>query len=123
MATRILLVGIEPDSVDYDKWPDLTREKLIASGREVVEALTGAGYEPVSNLIDGSPESVDGVRQKLVELRPEVVVIGAGVRADPDRLALFEQLVNVVIAMSPTSRLAFNTRPWDTVEAVERVLR
>jgi hypothetical protein len=49
-------------------------------------------------------------------------VIGAGVRANPKYFLLFEKLLNVVHDLAPKSRIAFNTKPTDTVEAVGRWL-
>jgi hypothetical protein len=35
---------------------------------------------------------------------------------------LFERLVNVVHALAPNARIGFNTKPTDTVDAVQRCL-
>jgi hypothetical protein len=50
------------------------------------------------------------------------VVIGAGLRTHPEHFFLFEQLVNVVHACAPAAKLCFNTRPTDTLDAVQRWL-
>jgi hypothetical protein len=50
------------------------------------------------------------------------VIIGAGVRANPKYFLLFEKLVNVVHELAPKARIGFNTKPTDTVEAVQRWL-
>jgi hypothetical protein len=48
-------------------------------------------------------------------------MIGAGVRLDPDHFLLFEKLVNVVHRHAPASvKICFNTRPNNTIEAVQR---
>jgi hypothetical protein len=56
----------------------------------------------------------------LEEKKPDIVLIGAGVRTDRDHYLLFERLINLVHEHAPQARLAFNTLPFDSVEAVER---
>jgi hypothetical protein len=48
------------------------------------------------------------------------VLIGAGVRTNPDEFALFETLVNLVHAKAPQARICFNTGFTDSVAAVQR---
>jgi hypothetical protein len=48
------------------------------------------------------------------------VVIGAGVRLPPVYFLLFERLINVVHTHAPDARIAFNTKPTDNAEAVQR---
>jgi len=48
--------------------------------------------------------------------------IGAGIRANPKYFLLFEKLLNVVHELAPKARIGFNTKPTDTVEAVQRWL-
>ena len=52
----------------------------------------------------------------------DCVIIGAGVRANPKYFLLFERLLNLVHELAPQARIAFNTMPTDTVEAVQRWL-
>jgi len=49
-----------------------------------------------------------------------LVVIGGGVRFDPAQTPVLEALVNVVIEAAPGVRIAFNTSPTDTAEAIAR---
>ena len=48
------------------------------------------------------------------------MLIGAGVRLDPDAFIVFERLVNAVHAAAPAAKICFNTNPSDTAEAVKR---
>jgi hypothetical protein len=48
------------------------------------------------------------------------VVIGAGLRQPPERLLLFEKIVNLVHVHAPQAKICFNTTPADTVQAVQR---
>jgi hypothetical protein len=50
----------------------------------------------------------------------DVVVIGGGVRLDPAQTTVLEALVNAVIDAAPGARVAFNTSPTDTAEAIGR---
>ena len=47
-------------------------------------------------------------------------MIGAGVRKDDDQFLLFEKLLNLIHELAPNARIAFNSSPNDTVEAVKR---
>ena len=50
----------------------------------------------------------------------DCVVIGAGVRLPPNRLVLFEAVVNAIHRAAPQATIAFNTRPEDSVAAAAR---
>lgn len=62
------------------------------------------------------------VSAALSATRYDVVLIGAGVRADPDNFLLFEKLVNVAHRLAPHAPICFNTGPTDSVAAVQRWL-
>ena len=53
---------------------------------------------------------------------PELTIIGAGVRANPQYFLLFERLLNVVHEFARPRLVGFNTKPTDTVDAVQRWL-
>ena len=42
---KVALIGWDPDVVDYNKWPDLTAEKLMASLEADRSKLNELGYE------------------------------------------------------------------------------
>ena len=50
----------------------------------------------------------------------DCVLIGAGLRADPSQLLLFEKIVNLVHALAPDVSFCFNAKPGDSVKAVQR---
>jgi hypothetical protein len=50
----------------------------------------------------------------------DCVLVGAGIRTIPPLFALFEKLVNAIHAGAPGAKIAFNTNPNDTPEAVQR---
>ncbi|MEM6314903.1 MAG: hypothetical protein AAF743_12495 [Planctomycetota bacterium] len=118
--TKVMLIGLETSAVDFEKWPQLTPEKLEAGFKEILAELSAAGFEPRNCLVDTGATAEQVVTDTLNAFKADVVVIGAGVRNDPDHLLLFEKVINLVTRHAPGCRLAFNTLPFDTVDAVRR---
>ena len=118
--TQVLVIGLEPNLVDFSTMPEMNAEKVRA-GLEVEQAkLTALGYEVELCLTDLGETAAAVVAQKLVEKPFDCVVIGAGIRTIPTYFLLFEQLVNVVHRAAPGARICFNTKPSDTAESVQR---
>lgn len=124
MSTRktILLIGLAADQVDYRKWPDLSAEKLEQAFADIKKELTGAGYDAHWCLTDTGATAEAKVSEMLNKLQPDMVLIGAGVRTDPDHFLLFEKMINAVHRQAPDAPIAFNTNPFDTIDAVKRWL-
>ena len=61
------------------------------------------------------------LQQMLTSGSYDCLVIGAGVRSWPRHLPVFEVLINTAREAAPTVPIAFNTRPEDSGDAVERV--
>ncbi len=120
MAKNILLIGLQPQVVDFSQVPGLTESKLLAGLDMSAQLLNSKGYQAEWCLVDCGPHSVDEVAQKLSARFNDVVVIGAGIRIDPKHLNLFELLINKVMELSPESKIAFNTQPFDVLESVQR---
>ena len=120
MRTKVLLIGLRSDCVDYEKWPQLSPEKLEAAFVEVVTQLGQNGYDSTWCLTDQGETAEAQVQDALMAERPDIVLIGAGVRTDPDLFILFEKVINVVHAHAPKAKIAFNKLPYDSVEAVQR---
>ena len=116
----ILLIGLKPEVVDFNKWPHLSIEKLNTAFKEIIDQLENLGYDAELCLTDLGETALKVVQAKLEETNYAVVVIGAGVRTDPDLLELFEAVINQIHESSPKSKIAFNSNPDDTVEAVQR---
>jgi len=119
-AKRVILIGLDPAVVQYDKYPGLNPEKLESLLRADEAALRDQGYDAAICFIDGGATAETTVSAALAATPPDVVLIGAGVRTDPDRFLLFERLVNLVHAEAQQARLCFNTGPTDSVDAVAR---
>jgi hypothetical protein len=117
---KVALIGWDPDVVDYNKWPDLTPEKLMASLEADRSKLNELGYEATLLFIEDAETAYDAVSQALAKSTYDCVLIGAGVRAVPEHFLVFECLVNAVHQSAPQAKICFNTNPADTAEAVQR---
>lgn len=120
MAKKVLLVGWHPSVVDYTKWPGLTPEKLDAALRADENRLKDLGYDATLGFIYSGDTATDQVEKALGESAYDIVLIGAGVRKDDSHFLTFEKLINVVHEHAPGARIAFNTGPTDTGDAVQR---
>ncbi len=117
---QVLLIGLDPAVVDYGKWPGLTAERLEAGLRGDVARLAEQGVAADICFVDHGATAADTVRSAMARAPYGCVLIGAGVRTDPDEFLLFERLVNVVHEIAPASRICFNTGPSDSLDAVMR---
>lgn len=120
MKKKVLLIGLRSDCVDYEKWPQLNKEKLEAAFIQVVAELTQNGYDAIWCLTDQGETAEEQVKNALREERPDIVLVGAGVRTDPDLFFLFEKVINVIHAQAPSAKIAFNNLPYDSLESVQR---
>ena len=120
MSKKVLLIGLRSDCVNYEKWPQLSPEKLEAAFAEVIDELTSEGYEAAWCLTDQGETAGDVVTEALKKKAHDIVVVGAGVRKDPDQFMLFETVINLIHQYAPKAKIAFNQLPYDTVEAVKR---
>jgi hypothetical protein len=122
---RILMVGIDPAVIDFStpffqEKPWLNAEVINAALARDAAALAGHGLEADLCKLDMG-ETADAVlAAALAAQRYDVVMIGAGLRADPQHHLLFERAINRIHRDAPDARIAFSTRPDDTAEAVLR---
>lgn len=70
----------------------------------------------------GLKKNGERVRHHLKKEKYDVVLIGAGIRGPPSNFLLFEHLVNITHLHAPDAKIAFNTYPLDTADAIRRVL-
>ncbi|WP_407156938.1 hypothetical protein [Bradyrhizobium sp. STM 3557] len=120
--TTILAIGLDPISADLAAFPQFTPEMLRSYIDGELDRVRAAGFEVVSCLIDGGDTAAAVVADTLRSRRFDCVVIGAGLRLPPEQLVLFETVVNLVHRLAPDCRIAFNSRPADTLDAVRRAL-
>ncbi len=123
--TRILLVGYDPETVDFSDPalpPGMTTEKIRAGIAVAMKQFAERGWEADVGFICPDETAGPTVEGQLASTRYDCVVIGAGVRLPPRRLALFEVVINAIHKAAPGAAIAFNTRPEDSAEAAARWL-
>ena len=123
----ILIIGLEPTLIDFSHedfaaFPGLTAAKVLAGLKTEEESLGHLGYEAQTCLIDFGETAEAVVRAQLEQKRFDCVLIGAGVRTARGTFLLFEKLINVAHELAPQAKICFNTKPTDTVDAVQRWL-
>ena len=124
-AKNVLVIGLDPTLIDFSQPgypPGMTATKVFAGLQACEDELTGLGYSVQMCFTDFGETAESVVRDHLSQKRFNCVLIGAGVRAVPGNLLLFEKLINVVHEHAPHARLCFNTVPSDTAAAVQRWL-
>lgn len=118
--TAVLALGIEPAFADFTQFLDLIPELIRHFIDTQIGQLRMLGYDAESCLIDLGDTAEATVRQAIRARRFDCVVIGAGLREPPAMLLLFEKVLNLVHALAPDAKIAFNTNPADTAKAVRR---
>ena len=116
----VLAIGLDPACADLSAMPGLTPELVRAFIDAQLEALRGLGYAVESCLVGAGDQAHLQVARVLAERSFDCIVIGNGLRSPPDQLLLFERILNLVHELAPGARIAFNTSPADTADAVRR---
>jgi len=125
LPKRVLIVGLEPRVVDYTSPampPGVTAETVRQALTAEQARLKAVGVETELCLVDAGETAEAVLGQRLAAQAFDAVVIGAGIRAFPANFQLFERVINLVHALAPGAKIAFNTRPEDTTAAVQRWL-
>jgi hypothetical protein len=123
--TRVLLVGLQPEAVDYSDstLPSGMDAKKIQVGIELgLKQMTDRGWQADLCLIQPDATAGPALERCLGSTTYDCVVIGAGVRVPPKNLLLFESIVNSVHKAAPNTSIAFNTVPEDSANAAARWL-
>ncbi|KRA55756.1 hypothetical protein [Devosia sp. Root635] len=122
LAKTVLAIGIDPAFADLSAMPGYTVDVVRAYLDAQINRIGEFGYEVESCLVDLG-DTAEGVVEKALRSKEfDCVVIGAGLREPPELLLLFEKVVNLVHTLAPGARIAFNSSPTDTAEAVQRWL-
>lgn len=124
-SPKILLVGIDPDKVDYSA-PDMPAG-LSASMVHTAIAAGNARFAEKGLSIDicllpPGETSDEAIVRRLAATAYDVVVIGGGIRKPDAAVRTFEMAINAVRAHAPQARIAFNTNPVDSLDAALRWL-
>jgi len=116
----VLAIGIDPSFVDFSAFPGFTAELVSSHIEAQIEQLRTIGLDAQSCLIDLGETAEAIAATALRSKRFDCVMIGAGLRKPPERLHLFEKIINLVHVLAPEAKVCFNTTPADTAEAVQR---
>ena len=120
---RVVLIGFDPATVDYSDPalpPGMNAEKIHAGVKLALADIAGRGWHAENCFIKPDETAVPTIERCLADNVYDCVVIGAGVRLPPSRLAVFEAVVNAVHRAAPGAAIAFNTRPEDSGAAAAR---
>jgi len=112
----IILTGLPSD---HPAVPEHLRVQVAKMLGDIAPTMAEAkiNYKFVAT----SPEA--GINNLLDELRNSHVdglVIGMGVRGNPELTYFMEQIINGVIEVQPNIKIMFNTLPTNTIDAVKR---
>ncbi len=121
----VLVVGLDPTLIDFSQpgyAPGMSTTKVLAGIKSSEDELARLGYSVQTCLTDFGETAETVVRNQLKQQRFDCVLIGAGVRTNPNNFMLFEKLINVVHEHAPQAKLCFNQLPSDIAEAVKRWL-
>ena len=123
LKARVLLVGLDPDIVDYTKspMPGLTAAKVRTAVEGDKAKLEAMGYSVKSLYVDDGKTAETVLTAELSSGGYDCIMVGAGLRIVPPYFLLFEKLINVIRSRAPAStKICFNTNPSDTGDAVRR---
>ena len=115
----VLALGLDPMVMDLTAMAGLSPVVVRAFIDSQMARVREFGYDVDSCLVDLGDTAEAVLRNPLRKRLFDCMMIGAGLRA-PERLLLFEKLLNVVHAEAPSAKICFNTTPADSAEAVKR---
>ena len=119
-GTSVLAIGLDPTCADPATFgglsPDAVKSYVVAQ----LALLQAQGYDVESCLICPGESAEDTLKRALEARTFDCVVIGAGLRQPASQLLLFERIINLVHERAPQARICFNTKPADTIDAVQR---
>lgn len=121
---RVLSVGEDPATVDYSKTPDGVDEAYIRKGiDQAIAEMNAKGWNARMCIVPPDIDAALGIFRQALAAHPcDVLLLGGGLRMPPERLKLFEALINEARRSAPDARLAFDNDPYEGREAVARQL-
>jgi hypothetical protein len=122
---RILLVGIDPDLVDFtapEVPPGMNAGTIRRGIRAALDDFAVAGHDPHHLYIPLDPADQQLLSGKLATERFDCIVIGGGVRIPPSNLLLFEAVLNTIARAPSPPAIALVGHPGEATAAVARVL-
>jgi hypothetical protein len=125
MTQRVLLIGQDPDTVDFTDPaipPGFDADKIRAGLALAAKLFADLGIELDQCLTDTGETAEAVVTAQLAGQAYDCVVIGGGLRLPAGNLLLFEKVINAVHRHAPGAAIAFNTSPPDSAAAAQRWL-
>lgn len=119
-STAVLAIGLDPRFADFSAMPEFTPELVRAYIDAEIARVREFGFEVETCLVAPGSAAESEVEGMLRKRSYACVVIGAGLREPPEHLLLFEKILNLAHRLAPDARIAFNSNPADTAEAVRR---
>jgi hypothetical protein len=116
----VLAIGLDPRFADFSAFPDLNAALVQAYVDAELKRLADIGFEVTPCLVDAGETAEATLRSALASKSFDCVVIGAGLREPAELLVHFEKAINLVHALAPRAKIAFNASPADAVDAVLR---
>ena len=119
----VLVIGLDPTLIDFSQpgyAPGMDATRVLAALKSSEDELTRLGYDVQTCLTDFGETAEEVVQSQLQGGRFDCVMIGAGVRLNPNNFILFEKLINVAHEHAPQAKMCFNRLPSDIGEAVQR---
>jgi hypothetical protein len=120
LKKHVLAIGVDPTLVDFGAFPRLAPEGMRSYIDAHIERLREENFEVTSCLVDFGETAEAVAMEALQSARFECVVIEAGVRLPPERLLMFERIINLTHRLAPNASICFNSSPADITKAVER---
>jgi hypothetical protein len=122
---KILIIGIDPSLIDFSSpefaaFPGLTAEMITAGIKGSISQLNELGYEAHLCWTDFGDTAIDVLGSQLKKEQYDGILIGAGIRIPEKNFLLFEKMINTIHEHASNARICFNTKPQDTVAAVQR---
>src|SRR5882672_3405473 len=116
MTLNIYLIGLP---LNHHTIPVEIQENVSQRLEDLQSHMRSNGIN--FNIIYFSPESgLDGFVDILKNHNCDGVVIGGGVKINPDMTYFMEQIVNTVQSYAPKSKIMFINKPEDTYNSIKR---
>jgi len=119
-----LIVGIDPDSIDFsgpNTPPGMTAGKLSAEVEESRRQFADQGDRADLCAIKLDESAGARVSEQLARSKYDCILIGGGLRPD-ESIGVLERIINAVHQYAPDAAIAFLKLPRDAVAAAARVL-
>jgi hypothetical protein len=118
--TAVLAIGLDPRLADFSAMPGLTPALVRAYVEAEIDRVRALGYAVEMRLLAPGDAAEAELEALLGARRFDCVLIGAGLREPPERLLLFERILNLIHRLAPAACIAFNAAPADSAEAIGR---